>query len=78
MGQTVEEATGKTKTPVTDSFETFSEKVKNDYQEFMKCYEDRDTYSDGDCVDVAKDMIVEMYGMIKQVEEEIAKYKANH
>lgn len=44
----------------------------------MKCYEDRDTYSDGDCVDVAKDMIVEMYGMIKQVEEEIAKYKANH
>lgn len=76
--QAIKEVIGEIKTPVTDSFETLSKKVKSNYQEFMDCYEDRDTYSDGSCVEIAKDMITEMYEMIQQVEKEVAEYKANH
>lgn len=76
--QAIKEVTGETKTPATDFFETFSEKVKSNYREFMDCYEDCDTYSDGNCIEIAKDMITEMYEMIQQVEKEVARYKANH
>lgn len=76
--QAIKEVTDETKTPATDFFETFSEKVKSNYREFMDCYEDCDTYSDGNCIEIAKDMITEMYEMIQQVEKEVARYKANH